>query len=65
MAKPGADLTLETIKAAAKEFDIEGVTKFAWVNKGLTRITALDAAAGLSTQYSSQLNFSVVEVACH
>jgi hypothetical protein len=23
MAKPGADLTLETIKGAAKEFDIE------------------------------------------
>ena len=47
MTSDKGELTVATIKAVAKEFDVEGVTKLSYTGKGLTRITAVDKAVNL------------------
>jgi hypothetical protein len=44
---PGPDLTVEVMKMAAQEFDVEGINKLSYVKKGLVRITAVDQASNL------------------
>ena len=45
--KPGPDLTVETMKMAANEFDVEAIVKLCVTKRGLVRITAVDKAVNL------------------